>query len=215
MHLVVVVLASWPLQMFVLATIKQLTSLQWRHNKRDVVSNHQPHDFLLILLSQVQFKENIKAPRHWPLCGEFTGGRWIPHTKGHYRGKCFHLMTSSCWHLWCNGHVFPQVKLALVPWVSYKRTKCLPFPEDIMNTLIPKQKRAICCKGQFQIHLLLHGYLLIRLGADQETSHDLNQWWLNSLMRICITGPIEGPIELTLQGSYIPHGNKINLEEII
>ena len=27
---------------------------------------------------QAQFKENIKAPRHWPLCGEFTGGRWIP-----------------------------------------------------------------------------------------------------------------------------------------
>ena len=39
--------------------------------------------------------ENIKAPRHWPLWGEFTGDRWIPHTKGQLRGKCFHLMTSS------------------------------------------------------------------------------------------------------------------------
>ena len=29
---------------------------------------------------QEQIKENIKAPRHWPLCGEFTGDRWIsPH----------------------------------------------------------------------------------------------------------------------------------------
>ena len=27
-------------------------------------------------------KENIKAPRHWPLCGEFTGERWIPRTNG-------------------------------------------------------------------------------------------------------------------------------------
>ena len=27
-----------------------------------------------------QIKENIKAPRHWPLCGEFTGDRWIPRT---------------------------------------------------------------------------------------------------------------------------------------
>ena len=26
-------------------------------------------------------KKNIKAPRHWPLCGEFTGYRWIPRTK--------------------------------------------------------------------------------------------------------------------------------------
>ena len=27
---------------------------------------------------RVQIKENIKAPRHWPLCVEFTGDRWIP-----------------------------------------------------------------------------------------------------------------------------------------
>ena len=27
---------------------------------------------------QAQIKENIKAQRHWPLCGEFTGDWWIP-----------------------------------------------------------------------------------------------------------------------------------------
>ena len=27
-------------------------------------------------------KENIKAPRHWPLCGEFTGDRQITRTNG-------------------------------------------------------------------------------------------------------------------------------------
>ena len=27
---------------------------------------------------QAQIKENIKAPRHWPLCGEFTVDLWIP-----------------------------------------------------------------------------------------------------------------------------------------
>ena len=30
---------------------------------------------------QVQIKENIKAPRHWPLRGESTGDRWIPSQK--------------------------------------------------------------------------------------------------------------------------------------
>ena len=30
---------------------------------------------------QAQIKENIKAPRHWPFGGEFTGQRWIPLTK--------------------------------------------------------------------------------------------------------------------------------------
>ena len=29
---------------------------------------------------QVQIKENIKVPRHWPLCVEFTDDRWIPRT---------------------------------------------------------------------------------------------------------------------------------------
>ena len=41
-------------------------------------------------------QRNIKALRHWPLWGEFTGDRWIPRTKSQGRVKCFHLMTSSC-----------------------------------------------------------------------------------------------------------------------
>ena len=31
---------------------------------------------------QAQIKENIKAPRQWPLCGEFTYDQWIPRTNG-------------------------------------------------------------------------------------------------------------------------------------
>ena len=49
-------------------------------------------------LVQVQIKENMKASRHWPLCREFIGDRWIPRTKGQERGKCHHLMTSS-WNM--------------------------------------------------------------------------------------------------------------------
>ena len=56
---------------------------------------------------RAQIKENIKAPHHWPLCGEFTGDRWIPRTNGQQSEKCFHLMTSSCFATtaggcWCN-----------------------------------------------------------------------------------------------------------------
>ena len=36
------------------------------------------HDCLLEPSIQAQITENIKAPRHWPLCGEFTGDQWIP-----------------------------------------------------------------------------------------------------------------------------------------
>ena len=49
--------------------------------------------------------KNIKAPRHWPLCGEFTGDRWISQTNGQWREKCFHLMMSSC----IGGASFVQV----------------------------------------------------------------------------------------------------------
>ena len=50
------------------------------HNGRERVSNHQPHESRLFTqpFIQTQIKENIKASRHWPLCGEFTGPRWIP-----------------------------------------------------------------------------------------------------------------------------------------
>ena len=37
-----------------------------------------------------------QTPRYWPLWGEFTGDRWIPRTNSQLRGKCFRLMTSSC-----------------------------------------------------------------------------------------------------------------------
>ena len=53
-------------------------SLQWRHNEHDSVSNHQHYDCLLNLFIQTQIKGNIKAPRHWPLCGEFTGTDEFP-----------------------------------------------------------------------------------------------------------------------------------------
>ena len=49
------------------------TSLKRRHNERDGVSNQQPHDCLFNRLFKAQIKENIKARRHWPLWGEFTG----------------------------------------------------------------------------------------------------------------------------------------------
>ena len=71
-------------------------SLQWRHNGRDGVSNIPVSLWFTQPFIGEQIKENIKAPRHLPLCGEFTGDRWIPRTKGQWRGKWFYLMTSSC-----------------------------------------------------------------------------------------------------------------------
>ena len=51
-----------------------LSQWAWRHLK-------SPASWLFTQ-AHIQVKENFKAPRHWPLWGEFTGDRWIPHTKG-------------------------------------------------------------------------------------------------------------------------------------
>ena len=51
----------------------------------------------LFVLAQI--KENIKALGHCPLWGEFTCDQCIPHIKGPWCRKCFHLMASS-WRNW-------------------------------------------------------------------------------------------------------------------
>ena len=54
------------------------SSLWWRHNGRDSVSNHQPHDCLLNCIFRRKLKKTSKL-RATGLCrGEFTGDRWIP-----------------------------------------------------------------------------------------------------------------------------------------
>ena len=70
------------------------SSLQWRHNGRDGVSNHQPHDCLLNRLFRRRSNKTSEL-RVTGLCGEFTDDRWIHSTNGQLRGKCFNLMTSS------------------------------------------------------------------------------------------------------------------------
>ena len=69
---------------------------------------------------QAQIKENIKAPRHWPLCGEFTGDRWIQRINGHLRGKCFHLMTS----LWASKSGMNYLWLNCPLWVTNPKSQC-------------------------------------------------------------------------------------------
>ena len=65
----------------------------------------------------MQIKGNIEGPRHWPLWGEFTGDRWIPRTKGQWRGKCFHLMTSSR----------PEIHLTMIRYTMWICIRILSF----------------------------------------------------------------------------------------
>ena len=73
--------------------------LQWRHNERDGVSNHRHLHCLLHCCFRRRSKKTSKLRVTGVLWEEFAGGRWIPHIKGQKSGKCFHLMTSSCYTL--------------------------------------------------------------------------------------------------------------------
>ena len=61
--------------MILIRTLDHQKTLQWSHNERDGVSNHKPHDCLLNRLFKARIKQNIKAPRHWHLCGELPAQR--------------------------------------------------------------------------------------------------------------------------------------------
>ena len=95
------------------------TSLRWRHNGRDGVSNHQPHQCLLNRLFEYRSKKTSKL-RVTGLCVGNSPGN-SPH-KCQSRGKCFHLMTSSC--CWMAHHItccISTLKLSYI-WVNYNTT---------------------------------------------------------------------------------------------
>ena len=73
-----------------------LLPLQWRHDERHGVSNHRRHDCLLNrLLDADKRKHQSSAPLAF-VRGIHRSPVNSPH-KGQWRGKCFHVMTSS-WH---------------------------------------------------------------------------------------------------------------------
>ena len=102
------VLMNWAkMQWLIFCTVRHVKHCWSYHHYSDVTMGRwrleSPASRLLTQpFIQGQMKENIKAPRHWPLFGEFTGDRWIPRTNGQWRGKCYYLMTSS-WSVtrWC------------------------------------------------------------------------------------------------------------------
>ena len=65
-------------------------------------------------------------------CGEFTGDRWIARTNGQLRGKCFHLITSSCHTMVADFQTF-----------CVKNTRPLVFCEDGYQLPAPSRCRKI------------------------------------------------------------------------
>ena len=86
--------------------LKLLPTLQWRHNGRDGVSNHQPHHCLLNCLLRCRSKKTQKLRATGLCAGDSPVTDEFPAQMGQWHGKCFHLMTSS----WCRKNNICRVK---------------------------------------------------------------------------------------------------------
>ena len=140
---------------------------------------------------QTQINENIKAPRHWPLWGEFTGDQWIPLTKGQQRGKWYHLMTSSCFcfvprhMLW---QVFPRLGVRLL-LKSHSFSYIKPF------TCQCKPDQYLCIGQSRQYHLQITELFMM-------TSSNENFFRATDPLCGEITGPSEFRTERPVTRSF-------------
>ena len=68
--------------------------------------------FIQLLL----MRRSNKTPRHchWPLWGFFIGGRGLPRTNDQWRGKCFHLKTSS-WIFCISRIMCSLIRYVMIP----------------------------------------------------------------------------------------------------
>ena len=102
--------------------IKQLL---WRHNEHDSVANHQPRGCIRDRLFSRRSKKTSKL-RVTGLC---VGNS---RTKGQFRGKCFHLMTSS-WY-----YNLRWIKMSY----EIRRPFCLDFNVLIIDALSSCSRRS-------------------------------------------------------------------------
>ena len=92
-----------------------------------------------------------------PLCGEFTGHRWIPLTK------------ASNAELWCFLWSVPWIN----GWVNNPeagdlRRRCAHYDITLMMKIVV---------FRFQFHSIQKTWFRLLLGTDQATSHQLLQCW--------------------------------------
>ena len=128
-------------------------------------------------------KENIKAPRHWPLWGEFSGDQWIPRTKGQLRRKCFHLMTSSWWYRYIPFQMMlcqSTTILAYLCLVQLDKVYCLNI------SLIPRPSPSIFSYGNMGIrHItseLIRTYVNITVSKIIEYMKQKRNNWIFTYM---------------------------------
>ena len=139
-------------------------TLQWRHNGRDSVSNHQPHDCSLNRL----FRRRSKKTSKLRVTGLCVGNSWGPVNSPHKWPVTRNMFPFDDVITWC---VFCEFKLWL-PVVVFCFRHCMP-----------------CC---MQYHIMLDGPSSISRKCTQyyhSCSH-FGFWylyWKNKLLSTCLS----------------------------
>ena len=121
---------------------------------RNGISNHQPHDCLLNRLFKAQIKENIKASRHWPLCGDFTGefpAQMASNTENvSIRWRHHGIL----WLVWTVDQAGHPTLLASTVWWNFS---FCPLPMELEGDIL--MTLSIHLSIHSSLHTPLHNYL--------------------------------------------------------
>ena len=118
---------------------------------------------------QMQIKENIKAPRHWPLCGEFTGTGEFPAQKASYAENVsiwwrhhdirFHLVYQSTIISHATDHV------GKCPHAYFKQIKGnVAVKWSIVNLTLTFYRVGIIINVQTYIHIYIVFTFILAIG---------------------------------------------------
>ena len=116
------------------------------HERQDVSNHRQLYFFPNILIKQTT-KKTWKILFSVPLCGEFTGGWWIPHYKGHYCGSWRHHSFAHCLiFLWSSTvWLYPYISIYLTGkltmiWLTNMKKICRWINRLLCSVPLPKLK---------------------------------------------------------------------------
>ena len=118
---------------------------------------------------QTQIKENIKAPRHWPLCGEFTGTGEIPAQRASYAENV---------SIWWRHHVLISAMgpWRLVNWIQYFIIE-FSLPHCIIFCAVTSRE---ICQSYLRIPENVGQYRFSRW-YDYWSGYTLTSWWLHQM----------------------------------
>ena len=150
-------------------TIQEMSkSLQGRHNERDDVSNHRRLDCLPNRFFRRRSKsENINAPRHWPLCEDFTGDRWIHAQRASNAEKV---------SIWWRHHVVLKVNTQPIVLLYCNRLRFLWTFDLAIMTLIH-----LACDWGYELAMVEDWWLTLHGNAHTQTVPNIALYYTNTI----------------------------------